>query len=72
MSRDAAISCGLALVVGDAWMSEAREWPEFCFKCGTKKEDPWTNPSPHAAWRRTLVDHDEFEGVSQRQSKGHS
>ena len=33
---------------------------QFCFKCGTKKEDPWTDPSPHAAWRRTLVDHDEF------------
>ena len=32
---------------------------QFCFKCRTRKEDPWTDPSPHAAWRRTLVDHDE-------------
>ena len=32
---------------------------QFCFKFGTRKEDPWTDPSPHAARRRTLVDHDE-------------
>ena len=31
---------------------------QFCFKCRTRKEDPWTDPSPHAAWRGTLVDHD--------------
>ena len=35
---------------------------QFCFKCGTRKEGPCKDPSRHAAWRRTLVDHDDIKG----------
>ena len=58
-SRNAAVSWRLALVVGYAKIIESREWPVL-LHVRYEKRHSWTDPSLHAALRRTLVDHDEF------------
>ena len=65
---------GERLVVAGRYLQFRGDWPwlsetlgsvshasgKFYFKCGTRKEDPWTDPNPHAEWRKGLLDHNEF------------